>query len=180
MNVLRFKQLFLPCHDKMFRVAGRLSGNVQAAEDLVQEAFLRLWLKRNELNIVGDTEAFCVTVVRNLFFDQQRKRHLPLADSEPGMLRVATDSNVETEVETADESAIVMRLIDRLPQQQRRIITMKDVEGASYDEIERLTGLTAVNIRVVLSRARKQIRQQMKTITDGQGEGNKTNARTVL
>ena len=50
MDVTDFKQQFLPCHRKLFRVAFQLMGNAQDAEDMVQEAYLKLWNKRGQLN----------------------------------------------------------------------------------------------------------------------------------
>ena len=53
MDAASFKQQFLPCHAKLYRVAFRLMGNVQDAEDMVQEAYLKLWKKRDELSEVA-------------------------------------------------------------------------------------------------------------------------------
>ena len=64
-------------------------------------------------------------------------------------------------LEARDESAQVGRLIGQLPRQQRRILTMHAVENRSADEIESETGLSAVSIRSLLSRARKNIRQKL-------------------
>ena len=147
-------------------MAWRLSGNVQVAEDIVQEAFLKLWMKRDEIHIEGSVEAFCVTTVKNLFYDQQRKRRPMTADYSPEQLQIAHNESTDRTLEAKNETGIVMQLIDRLPKEQRQIMTMRDIEDMDYKEIVRQTGLTSVNVRVQLSRARKQIRQQMKEITD--------------
>ena len=55
---------------------------------------------------------------------------------------------------------LVRMLIARLPRQQRMVMMLRDVKGCSYEEVERLTGLNAVNVRVLLSRARKKIREE--------------------
>ena len=57
-----------------------------------------------------------------------------------------------------------MKLIGQLPEQQQQIVIMRDVDDRPYEEIEEATGLSAVNIRVLLSRARKKIREQFKEI----------------
>jgi RNA polymerase sigma-70 factor (ECF subfamily) len=57
-----------------------------------------------------------------------------------------------------------MTLIGQLPDQQRQIMQMRDVEDLAYEEIEKATGLTSINIRVLLSRARKKIREQFLAI----------------
>lgn len=64
MDTAEFKQQFLPYHRKLYRVAFRLTGNPQEAEDMVQEAYLKLWNKRDELASVLNTEAYCVTLVK--------------------------------------------------------------------------------------------------------------------
>lgn len=64
MDTAEFKQQFLPYHRKLYRVAFRLTGNPQDAEDMVQEAYLKLWNKRDELADVLNTEAYCVTLSR--------------------------------------------------------------------------------------------------------------------
>ena len=69
-------------------------------------------------------------------------------------------------IELRDESSQVMQLIDALPDRQRQIIIMRDVDDLPYDEIETRTGMNAVNVRVLLSRARKMIRKQFKEILD--------------
>ena len=55
MDTAEFKQQFLPYHRKLYRVAFRLTGNPQDAEDMVQEAYLKLWNKRDELADVLNT-----------------------------------------------------------------------------------------------------------------------------
>ena len=73
MDAAEFKQQFLPYHRKLYRVAFRLTGNPQDAEDMVQEAYLKLWNKRDELADVLNTEAYCVTLIKNLCYDVLRR-----------------------------------------------------------------------------------------------------------
>ena len=159
MDAASFKQQFLPCHAKLYRVAFRLMGNVQDAEDMVQEAYLKLWKKRDELSEVASIEAYCVTLIKNLCYDSLRSCR-PDEDSRlPEELKLPTDSNIAREIEQQ-----VKRLIRQLPRSQQQIILLRDVNDCSYEEIEQVTGLTAVNIRVLLSRARKKIREQFNEI----------------
>ncbi len=164
MDASQFKQLFLPCHRKLFSVAFRLTGNAQEAEDLVQDALLRLWTKRHDLHEPDNAEAFAITTLRHLYYDTQRKKHLLENDEEPQAHWLRTDRDAAHDLEAQQQMALLHRAIEALPQQQRLVITMHDLADLSYEEIGAQTGLTPVNIRVALSRARKAVRGQLAKV----------------
>ena len=164
MQTSDFKQLFLPCHRKLFSVAYRLMGNVQAAEDLVQETFLKLWMQRDKMGTVDHPEAYSITVLRRLFYDKMRTGRLQEVDKDVGTLQVSSSQNISRQLEQADEYQRVRQMIVSLPKPQASIMLMRDVEDRSYEEISIETGLTEVNIRSILSRARKKIREQIKAM----------------
>jgi RNA polymerase sigma-70 factor (ECF subfamily) len=159
MEASEFKRLFLPCSNKMYVVAWRLTRNRQETEDLVQETMLKLWTQRDKLHELKNYEAFCVRTLHNIFIDQNRKKHLTEADVKPeDMALKANECDAAEIMQRKETGAIVTRLIAKLPKQQRDIITLKDIDDFSYEEIAQQTGLSMINIRVNLSRARKQIR----------------------
>ena len=159
MEVSEFKRLFLPCSNKLYLVAWRLTHNRQEAEDLVQETMLKLWTQRNKLHELKNSEAFSVRTLHNIFIDQNRKKHLAETDSPPEEMTLkANECDASEIMQQKETGVIVTRLIAKLPKQQRDIITLKDIDDFSYEEIAQQTGLSMINIRVHLSRARKQIR----------------------
>lgn len=162
MDTSTFKQCFLPCSRRLYEVAFRLTGNAQEAEDFVQETLLRLWMRREQLGEMNNAEAYCITVLRNLFKDRYRKSDPLVPDVTPEDLPLTSEDDIGKRIEQSEASDQVKQLIVQLPLQQRQIITMHDLEEWSYDEIAGLTGLTVNNIRVLLSRARKTIRQQFR------------------
>lgn len=162
MQASDFKQLFLPCHRKLFSVAYRLMSNAQAAEDMVQETFLKLWMQRDKMEKIDNPEAYSITVLRRIFYDKMRAGHLQEVDKDVGSLQVSSSLNISKQLEEADEYQRVRQLITHLPEPQARIMLMRDIEDRSFDEISIETGLTEVNIRSILSRARKKIREQIK------------------
>ena len=165
MDANDFKRKFLPYHRKLYRAAFHLMENAQDAEDMVQEAYLKLWKRRDELPTdIANLEAYCVTLVKHVCHDALRLAHLKEDGRPPEDLPIAGSTNVAHEVELKDEASQVMTLIGQLPDQQRQIMQMRDVEDLPYEEIEKATGLTSVNIRVLLSRARKKIREQFLAI----------------
>ncbi|QUB75461.1 MULTISPECIES: RNA polymerase sigma factor [Prevotella] len=164
MQASEFKQLFLPCHRKLFSVAYRLMGNAQAAEDMVQETFLKLWMQRDKIERIDNPEAYSITVLRRLFYDRMRTGHLQEVDKDVGSLQVTSSQNISRQLEAADEYQRVRLLISHLPEPQGRIMLMRDVEDRSFEEISIETGFSEVNVRSILSRARKKIREQIKAM----------------
>lgn len=154
-----FKQRFIPCSHAMYWMAYRLTGNVAEAEDLVQEVFLKLWTQRSRLPEMDNAEAYCIRMVRNLYTDRCRTSRLPLTDTRMAEQTVKAEEDVAARTEQCDFADKARRLIARLPEQQRTVMTLKDVEGRSYEEVAAATGLTQGNLRVILSRARKSVRR---------------------
>lgn len=165
MDVDSFKRLFLPLHPKLYRVAYALVENKADAEDILQDAYYKLWSRRDELADVQSPEAFCVTLVKNLCLDFLRSPRTNRYEADiTEVVTLATDSSPEVELETQDKMQQLQRLINRLPDNQRQVLRLRSIDDCSMDEIEQITGLTAVNIRVLLSRARKMIREQFDKI----------------
>lgn len=160
MTVENFKIEVLPLKNKLYRFARRLLRNGHEAEDIVQEVMIRLWTRRNRLQEYKSVEAFAMVITKNLCLD---KLKLKSNKSEELTWRneLYTDKNPYVQMETSDSYNKIRELIDQLPEQQRMIIHLRDVEGYAYDEIAELTGLTENTIRVNLSRARKKIREIM-------------------
>lgn len=170
MDAEEFKLRFLPLHTQLYHTAFRLMGNAMDAEDMVQEAYLKLWERRDDLGHVANMEAYCTSLIRHICIDAFRRKR-PEEDSPPPEEFPLTDNeDAATALERQDEAEQLTSLINRLPEGQRTVMTLHDVEGCSYEEIEEATGFTAVNIRVMLSRARKKIREQFERIRNyGQG-----------
>jgi RNA polymerase sigma-70 factor (ECF subfamily) len=159
MDAARFKEQFLPLHPRLYRVAYALTENSLDAEDILQDAYCKLWSRRGELAHVLNPEAFCVTLVKNLCLDFLRSARNEGSQTLADNLPLPGSTSPETELVGRDELRLVERLIERLPLNQRQVLRLHSIEGCSSEEIEQITGLSAVNIRVLLSRARKFIRE---------------------
>lgn len=163
MSASEFKKIFLPLSRRMYWTAWQFTGNAQEAEDLVQEAFLKLWQKRDLLGDIKNTEAYCTTLIKNLYLNQIRRKQIPITTESSDELTITSEneSGIEETLERKEESLQVKCLIEQLPEQQRKIITLHDMEEMSNEEIQQHTGLQPTNIRVILSRARKTIRDKL-------------------
>lgn len=154
-----FKARFLPCYPKLYRIAYRYMGNACDAEDMVQNTYLKLWEKQDFLEGVENDEAYAVTTLKHLCLDKL-KAPLVQTDDDSGLVGESSpEPPPDQALEQKEEMKIVMRIISELPEQQRQVVLMRHFEEKSTEEIERETGLSNVNIRVLLSRARKTIKE---------------------
>ena len=159
----RFRTEVLPLKDKFFRLALRITLDRADAEDITQETLIRMWEQREQWNEIQSLEAWGLTISRRLALDHTRKSQFQATQQETVNYHLST-VNLETPDEQLDQKQrieAVRRLIDQLPEVQRTIIQLRDIEGLHYDEIAQATNLTETQVKVYLHRARKKIRDAM-------------------
>ena len=162
MTAATFKEIFLPLSAAMYRTAYSLLGNPQDAEDAVQEAFIRLWQKRDRLPVEEDLGAYCQMLVRNLCIDSQRRGRLAEADVMAENVRVADGQSASSAIEKKEVVAQVEHAIQALPENQQRVVKLHLMHDHSLSEIEQETGFSAVNVRVLWSRGKKKLQQLLR------------------
>jgi len=164
MDAESFKKLYLPYHQKLYRIAYKLLENQCDAEDMVQEAYLKLWNKREELIDIRNPESFCVILLKNICFDYLRSTKNDAGKEGIEVVGKANDVSLINEIEIKDELNCVKQLITQLPGKQQEVMKLRHLSECSIEEIEQITGLNAINIRVLISRARKTIREQFNIL----------------
>ena len=153
-----FKKTFLPHHPKLYRIAYRILQNSDEAEDAVQETFIKLWTKRDELGTVVNLEGFAIIILKNTCLDYLRKSKKEyMTDYDAN---IPESQSLSKQIEARDQLNKVTLLMKLLPEQQRRVMQLKHWEGQSDEEIEEITGLNKAYIKVILSRTRKLIKEQ--------------------
>ena len=165
MDVREFKQRFLPHHRLLYRVAYQLTGNAQDAEDLLQDMYLKLWQKRDALPDEAVKEAYLITMMRRLFIDQHRLKHLDTSAELKEELSPPCERGLDGQIEMRDEARQMEGLINELPERDAKIIRMHLMEERSYEEIEQDTGLTQGNIRIIVMRTKQKLKQQFQKMT---------------
>ena len=161
MEASEFKARFLPLSRRMYWAAWRLTENREEAEDLVQDVFLKLWTQRDELPDIQNAEAYCIKLVQRRFLDLRQSRHSETSLPQDISL-LPSGEDLHREAELRDHAEQAKRLIEALPEQQRKVIILRDIEDKPYDDIAQETGLTQVNIRALISRARRTIREKTR------------------
>lgn len=164
MDASQFKRLFIPHSGLLYRMALRLTNNQQAAEDLVQDTFLRLWTHRNDLPGNISSGGYALTTMRRIYYDGMRQGHINEIDKPADSMAEVADTDIFRQTETADISEKLRSLMLRLPDNQRQVMIMRDMEGLSSSQIRELTGLSEANVRTLLCRARTTVKKQLKQL----------------
>lgn len=150
------------------RIKGRLQMTArrivsdEAVDDALQDAFVRLWSRRSDFDSANAEEGVAVTTVRNICIDTLRRdavrRHDDIDDN-PSAAAV-TDDYGDDRQERRELYGEVTELIDKeLSERDRRILYLRDRDGWEMDDIALEMGISEANVRVILSRSRKIIRQ---------------------
>lgn len=160
MTVETFKIEVLPIKHKLYRLAKRLLNNVPEAEDAVQETFLRLWTKKDALKEYRSIEAFALTITKNLCLDRMKSKGYKTDELTENHEKMG-ESNPHTRLELTESFEKIQLIIQSLPEQQRMIIHLRDIEEYDLDEIAEIMELNMNTIRVNLSRARKKVREML-------------------
>ncbi len=160
MNQSDFIKAVLPFKDKVFRLAKRLLVSREEAEDATQELYFKLWRNKEKLTEYKNVEAFAMTMTKNYCFDRLKSKqanNLSLVHSN----YKEKDTSLDKKIEYKDSVNQVHKLIENLPEQQRVIMQLRDIEQYSFDEICKVLDMKPTAVRVALSRARKTIREAL-------------------
>lgn len=160
MQKIDFRKDILPLKDKLFRLALRITFDRAEAEDIVQETMIRVWNKRNEWDELGSVEAYCLTVARNLAIDRSEKKDSQTMELTTEVEQTPDASSPYDRLVNKERLKLVHRLVGELPEKQRLIMQLRDVEDKSYKEIAAALRLTEEQVKVNLFRARQKVKQK--------------------
>jgi RNA polymerase sigma factor (sigma-70 family) len=168
MESKEFKKRILPLGQNLYRFASGILKDSYEAEDVVQDIFLKLWNMRDKMEEIKNINAFAYKMTRNICLDKLKGRRMQYYDStgkgipEPEV----NDPDPESLAEMRDSAERIKNLISNLPEQQKSIIHMRDVDGYSYEEISEIMDMEINAIRVTLSRARRSVRESLIKIQE--------------
>jgi RNA polymerase sigma factor (sigma-70 family) len=156
-----FENLIQQLSRKLYGFAFRILRNQEESEDVVQEIFIKLWSMGNKLDGYKSIEALATTMTKNFCIDHLRKqKHNFSGVYTHNEFQVFSAPSPHEQLENTESGEILDKIIAGLPEMYRIIIKLRDIEGASYEEIAAKTEMNINTLRVALSRARKAIRDE--------------------
>lgn len=156
MTKAEFIQSYMPLHEGLYRVAFYILESEADAEDAVQDLYVKLWKSIDSLDSVRNPGSYCITLMRNICIDRIRRASHYCGSEIPEMPAPGTDQ--QSALELKETLRRVSDAVGRLPESQRRVLQMKVFEDLSYEEIEKATGMNNLTLRVLLSQARRKLK----------------------
>ena len=154
MTTEEFQQQAEKLRQQLVSIAHKYLGNTDEAEDIAQDAMVKLWLMREQLTLPIAGMASIVT--RNLCIDALRKKHQTI-----DIAQLPDEADFSDDGEQIEQ---LLKVIDSLPSTQRTILRMRHLQGMEMREIALVLGSTEVAVRKTLSRARKVVRNRLRAI----------------
>ena len=156
-----FGNIWLPLADRFYKVAWYLLEDEADAEDAVQELYLKLLSARTGLEGIQNPAAYGISMLKNICIDRIRKRQVrkaePLEKAPP-----LEEALPERRMEMKDTLRHLLDEMEKLPQKQRDVLRMRTIDELEYEEISKKTGLSQVHIRVLITTARKTLKQKLR------------------
>lgn len=162
MTAEEFKNKVIPYSVKLYPMLFRILKNEEETRDALQDLMLKLWNKRSDLQQCTNLSAYVITIAKNHSFDLLKKQR-PIAVDESDLKLFRLEA-AESDAEKRERLELVHKTIENMPEKYREIIRYRDIDGFSFDEIKEMTGLEVPNIRVILSRARLKVKEEIEKI----------------
>ncbi|GAB3161481.1 hypothetical protein GCM10027059_11760 [Myceligenerans halotolerans] len=150
---------------RVYRLAYRLTGNQQDAEDLTQETFIRVFRSLSSYT-PGTFEGWLHRITTNLFLDMARRRKRirmeAMGDDDGAVAATGEQGRPEREFEHANLGHDVQHALDELRPEYRAAVVLCDIEGLSYEEIAKTLNVKLGTVRSRIHRARAQLREALE------------------
>ncbi|GAB4573927.1 MAG: sigma-70 family RNA polymerase sigma factor [Anaerolineae bacterium] len=172
-DIQAYNALVLAYQDRVYTAAYRIMGEEPAAADATQEAFIAAWRKIGTYR-GGSFAGWLLRIVTNACYDELRRRKRRPAEGfddlvdedslDPPPQLVSAEENPEDHALRMELSRGIEHCIRRLPEDQRVLVVLRDVEDLDYAAIAEATGLQLGTVKSRLSRARARLRDCLQTL----------------
>lgn len=158
MREQEFNRIILPLAENIYSYAFHMTGNEADSADITQDVMCKLWDLRHTLKKVTHPKAWALKITRNLCLDWIKKQK-PVYDEAEVIRNGGYDPDALKQIEAKEVAQAVKQIIDTLPENQRDVLILREIEELDFDEISQITGLGLNNIRVLLSRGRAKVKE---------------------
>ena len=174
-----FKNKIIPYSRKLYPMLKRILKDEEETRDAIQDLMIKLWNKREDLDSCTNLGGYIIAMTKNYSLDLLKKnRPSPFNENEKYKLLNLEAEQLNPEIREKYEK--VHQIIEKLPENFKTVIRLRDIDGFSFEEIKEYTGLEIPNIRVILSRARFKVKQEVEILYKNEVENEKKVVRQIL
>ncbi len=155
-----FEQKILPWQSKIYRFALSILKDEEWAKDAVQDVFIKVLESGEEWKSVQNHKPWLMRMTRNHCIDFLRCHYPAYEIQEQRQARI----DIHKELEEKEMMQIIRELVEQLPEMQRTVMHLRDIEEFEIKEIAEIAGITENAVTVNLSRARQKIREKIGVI----------------
>lgn len=168
-NKSAFKVVVANYQRMIFSLALKMMCDEDAAKDIVQDTFIKVWLNIGSYNAEKKLSTWIYTIASRLCLDELKKKNLAALPYDESILKTyASDDNTTHQLENREWISIVKTLAENLSPKQKLVFTLSQLEGLASEEIEKITDLDATQVKSNLYVARQTIRKHLMKL--GYGE----------
>ena len=160
MTELEFIHTVKNIEDRMYRLAKSILISEDEAADAVQEICAKLWIKKDKLKLISNREAYFMRAVKNYCLDRLKSKQAKESRYDHISFKTPSFSG-EKNYEKNEAYNLILKLMKSLPEKQRMIIELRDIEGYKFEEIADIMEMKENAIRTALSRARKSLKEAL-------------------
>ncbi len=172
-DIAAFEELIDAYQKKVFNLALRIIGNYDDAADLAQETFVRIYKAISNFKEQSSFSTWVYRITTNVCLDEIRKRKnkkvvsldedIHMEDGDMKRQVVSDDPGPDEAAEREEVRRVVNNAINKLPEDQRAVITMRDLHGMSYEEIAQVLDLPGGTVKSRINRARLALKNLLST-----------------
>lgn len=165
MKEIDFQHDLLPLKHKLYRLAQRITLDPLEAEDVVEDALVKVWERRHSLLELENLEAYCITLCRNLSLDRAAKKDAQ-NHSLSEMDYEAEDDNDRPDeaLERCERIQMVRDCLARLPEKMRTALHLRDIEGYTYQQVAESMQISESDVKVCIHRARQSLKRLLLSL----------------
>lgn len=163
MNHKAFQHTINTLKGKLYRLSFSILQQADEAADVVQEISIRVWKNWDEWQSLDNFEAWCYKLTRNLSIDKKRSKHYQSRQADLPVDLSEGQPTPHQLTENKDTLIYIQQLIATLPEQQRIVMHLRDIEELSYREIADMLDMTLPQVKTNLFRARQSMKEKISS-----------------
>ena len=154
-----FKETVYILKDEMYRFAKKFLMSADEAEDLVMDLMMKFWQKKDELSVIENVKSFAMRSVKNECLNRLKHHEVKL-----GFASQTRHQSELYQIETTNMKEQILGFISQLPEKQKMVIHLKDVEEYEISEIGEMLDMEDNAVRINLMRARQKVKESINKL----------------